>query len=160
MPSPLRAVACNNAGCMRSRDVGIETLLLLMKKARLRIRKYEALRTGGDNREADEMIPQMFALRADLIAALNGARRSDDPEERPNAKVTEEVNGLMRALAPGMKIRRSSAEETTVVRRSRFHYDEATVVGPRMTVARPSGTRTTKLERTIRSGPRAGKSTK
>lgn len=145
---------------MLSRDIGIDTLLLLMKKARLRIKKYEALRADGGNREADRMLPQMFALRADLSAALRGAKRAEEPEERPNAKVMEEVHALMRALAPGMKVRRAAGEETTVVRRSRFNYDEATVVGPRMVVAKAPATRTTKLERATRSELRAAKSSK
>lgn len=109
-----------------SHEIGLDTLLILVKKARLRIKKYESHRAGGENRDADQMIPQMFALRADLVAALNGAKRSEDPEERPNAKVTEEVHVLLRALAPGLSNRRVSTEDL-VVRRSRFAYDDATV---------------------------------
>lgn len=114
-----------------SHDIGLETLLILVKKARLRIRKYESHRAGGETGDADQMIPQMFVLRSDLVAALNGAKRSENPEERPNAKVTEEVLLLLRALAPGLSTRRVSTEDL-VVRRNRFAYDDATVASTPM----------------------------
>lgn len=100
-----------------------------MRKARLRIKKYDTLRVEGENRQADAMIPQMFALRTDIVTAIKGSKRAEDVADRPNAKVMEEAHAILRSLAPGRRIRRPLEPEATVVRRSRYAYDDATVTG-------------------------------
>ena len=121
-----------NCGVL-SRDVGLDTLLLLMRKARLRIKKYETLRVEGDNGQADAMIPQMFALRTDIVTAISGSKRAEAVVDRPNARVMEEAHAVLRSLAPGQKVRRApEPTEATVVRRSRYAYDDATAVGTPM----------------------------
>lgn len=93
---------------MQRDEDAIDTLQLLVEQATTKLKKYESLRNGGDNSAADGLMREMFDLRNVVISAYRAALQSDDPDEQPTAQLTEEVQFLLRALAPG--IRRPAAE--------------------------------------------------
>lgn len=93
---------------MQRDDAAIDTLQLLVKQATTKLKMYESLRNGGDNAAADGLMREMFDLRNGMISVYRAALQSDDPDEQPTAQLTEEVQFLLRALAPG--IRRPATE--------------------------------------------------
>jgi hypothetical protein len=97
---------------MQRNEVGIDTLLLLVKKATIKLKKYESLRNEGDNAAADGVMREMFDMRNDILAAYRGSLHADDPDDQPSAQLTEEVQFLLRALAPG--IRRPASDANTL----------------------------------------------
>lgn len=99
---------------MRRNDAGIDTLHLLVRKAKFKLKKYETLRNGGDNRAADEVMREMFDLRNEIIAAYRGSMQADDPDDQPTAQIAEDVQFLLRALAPGIRRPASQAAAMNV----------------------------------------------
>jgi hypothetical protein len=86
---------------MHRRHVGIETLLILVRKARLKIRRYESARAEGDFSTVNRLLPQILALRQEMGAAYRGACDASDADDHPDSELRDEVKVLMRVLAPG-----------------------------------------------------------
>jgi hypothetical protein len=125
-------------------EVSLDTLLILIRKATARVKKYEALRNDLENTVADRMLPEMFELRKDLRQAYLGSLKAKDPEDQPPAEVMDRAQLLLRALAPGIRRPASTRELKSLSRRRRAKAteDTDTVVTGKGSESRTHGTRT------------------
>src|ERR1700690_903324 len=88
---------------MQRDAVSLDTLLILVRKGKARVNRYQKLRAEGGNSEADEMLPEMFQLRKEMTYAYHVLIRVTEPEEQPSADLMAQVQFLLRALAPGVR---------------------------------------------------------
>ena len=101
---------------MQRTQVGLDTLLILLRKARIRVKRYEEYRDSGENTAADRLLPRMMELRNDLLTALKGAAAAAADEDRPTQEVVDETRHLLRVLAPGRDRRsREVLEDATII---------------------------------------------
>ena len=133
--------------------VSLDTLLILMRQARLRLKKYEQMRIDGENTAADRLIPQMLVLRQELAAAYRGLAQTTDSDERPTLEVEEQVRFLLGALAPGRsRPSKEILEDASLVIRRHRRRTSSDSDSPRIPIAkplrtfRPSNTETMKLD--------------
>jgi hypothetical protein len=83
--------------------ISLDTLLILVRKGKARVKLYQNLREEGGNSTADQMLPEMFQLRKELTQGYRSLLHASDPEEQPSAELMAQVQFLLRALAPGVR---------------------------------------------------------
>lgn len=100
---------------MQRTEVGIDTLLILLRKARIRVSKYEHCRDAGHNSAADLLLPRLLEMRHDLLTALKGACSAEHEEDRPSQDLVDETRHLLRVLAPGRQTRSTDALDDSMI---------------------------------------------